>query len=47
MTSAIFFFSLWIVALFASYKFVLLNIKQVEKYPERYFDNLKDTDQSH
>lgn len=40
MTTSIFFFSLWILALFLSYKFVLLNINQVEKYPERYFEDM-------
>lgn len=47
MGTSIFFFSLWIVALFLSYKFVLLNINQVEKYPERYFENLEDEKKKH
>ncbi|WP_257792133.1 MULTISPECIES: hypothetical protein [Campylobacter] len=38
MISALVFFFLWILSLFLGYKFVLLNIKEVEKYPQRYFD---------
>lgn len=38
MTSALVFLFLWVFALFLGYKFVFLNINQVEKYPERYFD---------
>ncbi|WP_169975185.1 MULTISPECIES: hypothetical protein [unclassified Campylobacter] len=46
MTTAIIFFFLWILALFLSYKFVLLNVNQVEKYPERYFENLEEEKKS-
>lgn len=40
MSTSLFFLFLWILALFLGYKFVFLNINQVEKYPERYFDGL-------
>ncbi|MBR8461298.1 hypothetical protein KDD93_08075 [Campylobacter sp. faydin G-24] len=46
MTSAIFFFSLWIIALYGAYKFVHLNIKHVEKHEQRYFENLNETDET-
>lgn len=39
MSTSLFFLFLWILALFLGYKFVFLNIKQVEKYPDRYFSD--------
>lgn len=38
MASALIFLFLWILSLYLGYKFVFLNINQIEKYPERYFD---------
>ncbi len=37
MIKSIVFIIFWFVLIYASYKFVLLNIKQVEKNEERYF----------
>lgn len=47
MVSAAIFFLLWILALFGAYKFVCLNIRQVEKYPERYFDEPNEHSKGH